>query len=156
MDPSFLPITAYHIARRFVGQRELGGQMDNPQIMAMLKLDAKWPDHDEVPWCSAFVNYVCWLINIKRSKSLRARSWLLEGIPVDNDEAQLGFDVVILKRGKGTQPGADVIAAPGHVGFFAGWQNETVRILGGNQGNEVNISTYAKNRILGIRRIYGG
>jgi uncharacterized protein (TIGR02594 family) len=112
--------SAYLIAQRYVGVKEVPGTEDNPVVLAMLKLDGDWPEHDEVPWCSGFANWICWHLRLPRSKSLRARSWLRVGTPIQLDEAKAGFDVVILKRGSGTQPGPDVIDAPGHVGFYAG------------------------------------
>jgi hypothetical protein len=68
--------------------------------------------------------------------------------------AVVGFDVVVLKRGSGNQPGPEVIKAPGHVGFFAGLNTTHVAMLGGNQSDSVNISFYDTDRILGIRRLY--
>ena len=38
---------AFDLAQRFVGIQEVGGQVDNPQIMAMLKLDNSWPEDPE-------------------------------------------------------------------------------------------------------------
>lgn len=69
-------INAYDLAQRFNGMNELPGTLDNPQILAMLRLDTNVPEHDEVAWCSAFVNYIAWLLRLPRSKSLMARSWL--------------------------------------------------------------------------------
>ncbi|SFL95469.1 TIGR02594 family protein [Marinobacter zhejiangensis] len=148
-----LEISAYELAQRFVGVSEVPGTTSNPQVLAMLRLDNKWPEDDSVPWCSAFTNYITWLLRLPRSKSLRARSWLLVGEVIELDKARAGFDVVILKRGKGTQPGPDVIDAPGHVGFFAGSEGSDVLVLGGNQGDTVSIARYAKSRVLGIRRL---
>jgi len=150
-----IEITAYDLARRFVGMTEVAGKVSNPQILAMLQLDQVWPEQDEVPWCSAFVNYITWLLRLPRSKSLGARSWLQVGIPINLEDAELGFDVVILKRGGENQPGPDVINAPGHVGFFAGGDKDTVFILGGNQSDSVNISRFFVQNILGIRRLLG-
>lgn len=152
-----MEVTAFDIAQRFTGIEEMSGNVDNPQIMSMLKLDAKWPSNDEVPWCSAFANYVCWLLRLPRSKSLRARSWLEIGQGIDLEQAQVG-DIVVLKRGSGEQPGPTVIDAPGHVGFFAGWPEATdfVEVLGGNQSNTVKISRYSRDRVLGVRRLDGG
>lgn len=149
-----IEITAFDLAQRFIGCKEIAGSMDNPQIMAMLRLDNSWPQSDEVPWCSAFANYICFMLRLPRSKDLRARSWLLIGSSIYSAEAQAGFDMVILKRGVGEQPGPEVISAPGHVGFFAGIEGNHVLVLGGNQGNEVNISRYPKGNILGLRRLY--
>ena len=148
-----IEISAYEIAQRFVGIKEVDGTTSNPQILAMLKLDDTWPDDDSVPWCSAFVNYVAWLLRLPRSKSLRARSWLLVGEVIDLKNAEPGFDVVIFKRGSGNQPGPDVINAPGHVGFYAGTEGSKILVLGGNQGNSVSISRYSKTNLLGVRRL---
>ncbi len=149
-----LQVTAFDIAQVFVGTAEVSGALDNPQILAMLKLDNKWPDGDEVPWCSAFVNYVCKLLRLPRSKSLLARSWLEVGQDVNLDQAEAGFDVVVLKRGGGNQPGPENTTASGHVGFYAGHSDDYVQLLGGNQGDTVKVSRYPRHRILSVRRLY--
>jgi len=146
-------ITAFDLAQRFVGISGVEGTASNPHVLAMLRLDEAWPENDEVPWCSAFMNYVAWLLRLPRSKRLRARSWLLVGQSIALEEALPGFDVVILKRGGGNQPGPEVIEAKGHVGWYAGTEGDRVLLLGGNQSNSVSIARYPKNRILGIRRL---
>ena len=143
---------AFDLAQRFTGIKEVGGNVDNPQIMAMLKLDNDWPSEDEVPWCSAFVNYVCWLARLPRSKDLRARSWLNIGVGIQLDEAEPG-DIVIIKRGSGEQPGPENTTAQGHVGFYAGITGNLIEILGGNQRDTVKISRYPRDRLLGVRRL---
>jgi uncharacterized protein (TIGR02594 family) len=143
---------AFDLAQRFVGTKEVGGQVDNPQIMSMLKLDNSWPQNDEVPWCSAFANYICWLARLPRSKDLRARSWLTVGRGIPLDQAEPG-DIVVIQRGQGDQPGPEVIDAPGHVGFYAGRFGEFIEILGGNQGDTVKISRYPASKLLGVRRL---
>lgn len=154
-----MQISAFDIAHRLIDIEEIKGGKDHPLIQFMLNLDGVWEDwddvEDEIPWCSAFMNFVAWLLRLPRSKSLRARSWLFVGKPVELDQAEVGFDVVIIKRGKGEQPGPDVLKAPGHVGLFAGWDHELGRIaiLGGNQGDAVNITYYPDERLLGIRRL---
>ena len=65
----------------------------------------------------------------------------------------VGFDVVIIQRGTAPQPGPEELNASGHVGFFAGLQFEMISILGGNQGNAVNVDRFSKNRLLGVRRL---
>lgn len=143
-------VTVFDMAQRFVGVKEIGGDTDNPQVLAFLKLDAEWPQNDEVPWCSGFANYVAWLLRLPRSKSLRARSWLQVGTPIDIENAERG-DVVIFNRGGPPTP--DIIEAPGHVGFFAGIEGDFVVVLGGNQGDQVKLSRYPKDELLGVRRI---
>lgn len=156
----------FSLAQRFIGIKEVSGEMDNPAILMMLKLDSGWPEHDEVPWCSAFANYICWLCRMPRSKNLRARSWLRIGHGVPSGQVQIG-DIVVLKRGGGNQPGPDVIEAPGHVGFFAGFDNTTldtmhgetlpppnrILILGGNQADGVNVKSFPYDRLLGFRSL---
>ena len=146
-------ITAFSTAQRWVGIKEVGGTVDNPMLMAMLKLDNDWPSHDEVPWCSAFANFVCWILRLPRSKDLRARSWLTVGRGVELADAEAAFDIVILKRGSGEQPGPEVIDAPGHVGFYAGRFGDFIEVLGGNQSDTVKVSRYPVKRLLGVRRL---
>lgn len=148
-----IEISAFQLARKFMGIKEVSGVASNPQILAMLRLDNAWPEGDEVPWCSAFVNYICHLLGLIRSHNLAARSWLTVGVPIGMLMAEAGFDVVILKRGVGEQPGAEVIAAPGHVGFYAGRDQATVEVLAGNQGNAVSFETFPFDRVLGVRRL---
>ena len=146
-------MNVFDMAERFVGLKEIPGDESNPGVLAMLKLDNEWPEGDDVPWCSAFANYCAWLLRMPRSKNLRARSWLGVGTPVPLDEAEVGNDVVILKRGGGNQPGPDVLDAPGHVGFFAGLDGSKVLVLGGNQSDQVNVARYPVKNVLGVRRL---
>ncbi len=142
----------FDLAQRFSGIKEVGGSVENPQLMAMLKLDNDWPEHDEVPWCSAFANYICWLLRLPRSKNLRARSWLTVGEGIHLDDASIG-DIVVLKRGTEPQPGPEVIKASGHVGFYAGRTGDLIEVLGGNQSDTVKISRYPVSKLLGVRRL---
>jgi len=149
-----IEITAFDLAQRFVGIKELPGDQDSPFILAMLQLDVSWPAHDEVAWCSAFVNFVCHLLRLPRSKNLAARSNLQVGRAIDLTDAEVGFDIVILKRGDGQQPGPDVLQAPGHVGFFGGLQGDRVQVLAGNQGNAVSLAPFPVSQVLGVRRLF--
>jgi hypothetical protein len=84
---------------------------------------------------------------------LQARSWLSVGRPVNLDEAEAGFGVIVLKRGEGQQPGPDVLNVPGHVGLFAGREGDVVLLLAGNQSDAVSVQRFPASQILGIRRI---
>lgn len=149
-----IPVSAFSMAQRFIGVKETAGQASNPIVLGMLRLDQGWPSDDSVPWCSAFVNYIAWLLRLPRSKSLRARSWLTVGESVYVlVEASAAFDVVIVKRGPDPQPGPEVLDAPGHVGFFAGMEGDRVLILGGNQSDMVSVAQFPRADILGIRRL---
>jgi uncharacterized protein (TIGR02594 family) len=150
-----LQIDAFTLAQRFIGIKEVNGPVANPHVLAMLRLDTPWPKDDAVPWCSAFVNYIAWLLRLPRSKSLLARSWLTVGLPIGSIlEAKAANDVVVLKRGIGDQPGPEDLEAPGHVGFYAGYDGQhRILVLGGNQGNQVGTLSFPGTVILGIRRL---
>jgi len=137
-------VTAYDLAQRFVGVKEIAGASSTPIILAMLQLDGTWPKDDSVPWCSAFTNFVAWLLRLPRSKSLAARSWLSIGRPIPIEDAIAENDVVVLEREGG-----------GHVGFFARYEQtmQTVWILGGNQKDSVCVEDFPAARVLGVRRL---
>ena len=148
-------MNAADVAERFIFVRERPGTQDNPYIQAWLE-DAGLPQgsHDEVPWCGAFAKFI-----VDRCLGLptpplpaRARSWLLAGLPVDVPERG---DVVVFKRGGGDQPGSGVLSAPGHVAFFLGLDNypNYVRVVGGNQGNQVSKGVFPEFNVLGYRRM---
>ena len=104
------------------------------------------------------MNYIAHLLGLPRSRSLAARSWLAVGTPVlSHFDAQRGFDVVILQRGSGPQPGPTVLDGPGHVGFFSSLTSSpngsTIELLAGNQGDMVSVASFPTNRVLGIRRL---
>jgi uncharacterized protein (TIGR02594 family) len=148
--------TPYQLAERFLALKEAPGiAHNNPQIVAMLQLDGDiWAETDETPWCSALAKYVCYLFgDVPRSRKLSARSWLKVGTEIAIEDAQRGFDVVVLQRGPDPQPGPEILDAPGHVGFFSELSPGKVWILGGNQGNAVSVAPFDVSRVLGVRRL---
>jgi uncharacterized protein (TIGR02594 family) len=148
-------ITPLSITENLVGLKEIPGQKDHPFIVWCLSTVGFPEAHDELAWCSALVNGIAKLCGLPRSKSAVARSWLLVGTSVMNiEDAIPGFDIVILKRGGDDQPGPEVIDAQGHVGFFDGFEEDKVWIVGGNQSDAVNRASFPRDRILGIRRLY--
>lgn len=149
-----MKISAFELGSRFIGVSEVKGVSSEPLVLAMLRLDYSWPAGDDVAWCSAYTNFVAWLLRLPRSKDLRARSWLAVGEGIHLANARAEFDVVVIGRGSTPYPPADVIDAPGHVGFFAGRDGDNVLILGGNQGDKVSISPFPASAVLGIRRLY--
>lgn len=137
-----MDISAYDLAQRFIGVKETAGVQSTPLVLAMLQLDGDWPKDDAVPWCSAFTNFIAWLLRLPRSKSLAARSWLQVGRPVTLEDAKPQNDIVVLERDGG-----------GHVAFFAGIEGQQVLLLGGNQHDAVTVSAFPLDRVLGVRRL---
>jgi uncharacterized protein (TIGR02594 family) len=147
-------VTALDIAETYLGIEEGEGTADNPIVLGWLREAAPWPGGDQVPWCGAFARHVARRLRLPHPKeALGARRWLQVGTPVALADAQPGMDVVILKRGGGSQPGPEVIDAPGHVGFYAGRGPGYVTVLGGNQSDAVTVSRFPSDRVLGIRRL---
>lgn len=96
-----------------------------------------------VPWCSAFVNFCVERSGNKGTKSALARSWLTWG---RSTPSLIPGCIVVLSRGS---------PALGHVGFYVGEDRQgCIRLLGGNQHNSVNISSFAKTSIVD-RRVLG-
>jgi uncharacterized protein (TIGR02594 family) len=141
-------MTAFQLAERLVLEiPERPGTASHPFIVWCHESCNLTYTDDDVPWCSSFLNRICWLLRLPRSKSAMARSWLDVGQAIRLEVARPENDVVILKRG----------APPaGHVGLYAGTIPEDtgrVRLLGGNQSNNVTIASFPIADILGIRRL---
>lgn len=153
-----MKVTALSLASRYVGVREIIGEKDHPLIAWWLSLcdGRNLETPDETPWCSAFVNGIAWELNLPRSKSARARSWLRVGQPVGLVQAVQGWDVVILRRGQDVGP--EVLDAPGHVGFYAGTvfdaASSYINVLGGNQSDSVCYQSFSRDRVIGVRRLF--
>jgi uncharacterized protein (TIGR02594 family) len=146
-------MTLFELGQRFIGHlQEKPGIEDHPYIRFAHSLTTLGESHDEIPWCSSWLNSLCFLLDLPRSHSAAARSWM----PIGNSigtlfEAQVGNDIVVLNRGGSPDP---TVSGPGHVGIFAGLQGSThVLLLGGNQGNAVNVRAFPVESVLGIRRL---
>lgn len=150
--------TAAHAAKRLIGLREQRGDKDNPLIVGMLQTFASWVNDDETAWCGAFAGFIAHLLGFstpgpERWRALQARRWLTVGYDVSDPSAWNGDCVVVLSRGRGRQPGPEVLDAKGHVGFYDGHDDDVVWLVGGNQGNRVGRKAYPRSRILGVRRL---
>ena len=115
---------------------------DNPRVLAYYKEAGVPQTRDEVPWCAAFVGAVLARCGVQGTGSLLARSYESWGRPVRLEEAQPG-DVVVLSRGAPWQ---------GHVAFYDRVDGDKIYLLGGNQGNQVNVTAYPVARVVAVRR----
>lgn len=129
-------------ARRYIGIHEIHGPQHNETIIRWWsKIGALFRD-DETPWCAAFVGGVLEECDIRSTRSAAARSYLTHGKPLD--APALGA-IVVFWRGKPD-------GWSGHVGFIAGEDKAgNLMVLGGNQGDAVNIKPFARDRVLGYR-----
>ena len=101
-------------------------------------------------WCAAFVDHV--LTNLgqaplqtkDRYDRIRAKQYLNYGNPVSDASKAKAGDLVVLKTSEGF-----------HVSFFTSISQDgkTIKALGGNQDNKVQVSEYDISQVRGIRRI---
>ncbi len=122
------------------GTHEFPGNADNPRVVEYLhstNLGTPSWNEDETPWCSAFVNWCVEKSGYEGTDSAWAKSWLTWGKPVKKPVVGC---IAVFTRESG-----------GHVGFYMGETKTKVRVLGGNQSDEVNESPQDKSRLLGYR-----
>lgn len=137
---------AFRVASSYLGIKEVSGAESNPQIAKWIKSINPDLATDSTAWCSAFTHAVAEEAGFKGSGKLNARSWLKIGDEVPAAQAQQG-DVVVFWRD-------DKSSWKGHVGFLHSYDKKgNIRVLGGNQGNQVSIKTYPAERLLGVRRL---
>lgn len=133
------------IALSEYGTKEIPGEEHNPDVLKYSKETGQdWITTDEIPWCSNFVNWCSMKAGYEYTKKANARSWL--NIGEEPFKPQTG-DIVILKRGNNPNSG--------HVGIFVNFtkKGDKIRILGGNQSNEVNVTSFDVKEVLGFRRL---
>lgn len=129
-------------ALSYLGVKEIRGTVNNLQILSWWqRIRASFRD-DETPWCAAFVGGVLEECGIRSTRSAAARSYEKWGVPLRFPRVGA---VVVFWRGA---PESKL----GHVGFLVGKDKHgNLMILGGNQGDEVSIKPFAKERVLSYR-----
>lgn len=127
-------------ARARMGVREIKGLQHESWILRWWKAIKRGGiKDDETPWCAAFVGGCLEAAGIESSRHEAARSYLSWGQPLV--EPVLGAVVVFSRDGGG-----------GHVGFVAGRDEQgRLLVLGGNQGDAVNIRPFDSVRVIGYR-----
>lgn len=129
------------IALKEYGQKEISGDKHNPRVVQYsTDIGNTWVKTDEVHWCSEFVNWVLLQSGIKGTNSAVARSFHTWG--KETKTPKLGDIVVFAWDDKS-----------GHIGFYINEGPGGIRVLGGNQDDEVNIKMYKKDKILSYRSV---
>lgn len=131
------------IAYHELGVAEVPGPGDNPRVVEYLQsttLGAPDNENDETPWCSAFVNWCITQAGLQGTDSAWARSWLEWGREPESPDEWKGC-ICVLSRGTNS----------GHVGFLVDWDDEQVKLLGGNQSDAVSEAWFPVERVLGYR-----
>ena len=123
-----------------MGVQEIAGPGSNQRIETYHSVcDGKenWLDH--VPWCSSFLNW-CFLIatsGIKGTGSALASSWLEWGEEILKP---IPGCIAVVRVGEGY-----------HVALYVGPSRGGVYLLGGNQRDEVNVTSFKKAAIESYR-----
>ena len=136
-------------AFKLYGLKEIQGANHSEEILDMAAalggVIEKFYTSDEIPWCGLAVSY--WIKQAgfdppKDYSQVRARDFVSWGNPASRPSFG---DVLVFWRG--SPAGRD-----GHVGLYIAEDKESFYVLGGNQGNEVNIARMLKTRLLSARR----
>lgn len=131
----------------YLGQREVKGPHNNPEIMKLLdvadgKKDGKTLQgiaNDEVPWCASYVSGVLEESGVRSARTAWARGYLNWGVKLDGPAVGA---IVVFERGPKS----------GHVGFIVGKnQDGHLVVQGGNQSDMVRNSPFSLGRVLGYR-----
>ncbi len=126
-------------ARKQIGTREIKGPQHEPKILQWWKAIKRGGiKNDETPWCAAFVGGCLEAVGVASSRFESAKSYATWGQPLSHPE--LGCIVVFDREGGG------------HVGFVV-WRDEKLNwlVVGGNQGDAVNIKAFQTSRVLAYR-----
>jgi len=140
-DEAALPLPWMEEATRLIHTREVAGRGDNPAIIGWADMLDLAYSGDDIPWCGLFVAH-CIASTLPAeplpTNPLLAQSWRRFGSEVAPRE---GAVMVFWRESRES--------GLGHVGFYAGQDNDAYRILGGNQGDSVCYDWVARQRFLG-------
>lgn len=127
------------LARSLIGLHEVKGEKHNPEILSMWKdIKRGGIKNDDTPWCAAFVGAMLERAGIPSIRFESAKSYLDWGIKL---ASPVYGCVVVFTRDGG-----------GHVGFVVGKDPDgKLLVLGGNQGDSVNIKSFPLDRVSGYR-----
>lgn len=126
-------------AYRHIGTREIPGVKHEPKILQWWKAIKRGGiKDDETPWCAAFVGACLEAAGITSTRFESARSYENWGTPLA--EPVQGCIVTFTRMGGG------------HVGFVVGQDGSgNLLVLGGNQGNAVNVKAFLRSRATAYR-----
>ena len=126
------------IAEKEIGVKEKAGAEHNPKVIEYHATTGKFKD-DETPWCSSFVNWVMNKSGNGGTNSAQAISWAKWGKKINKP----AYGAIAVIDWDGSGPGTK-----GHVGFVVGKKGSSIELLGGNQSNAVNVSTFSSSKVI--------
>jgi uncharacterized protein (TIGR02594 family) len=127
------------IAEAEIGQKEISGSENNSRILEYHSSTSGKATSETVHWCSAFVNWVMTKSGYTGTNNAVATSWAKWGKKI----SQPAYGSIAVIDWDGPGPGWK-----GHVGFVVGKKGSSILLLGGNQSDAVNISSFSTNRVI--------
>jgi uncharacterized protein (TIGR02594 family) len=129
------------LARQEIGVTEIAGRQHSKRVLSYWELTKLPFRDDETPWCAGFVGAMLEDCGIKSTRSGMARSYENWG----QQCSAIPGAIAVFWRGSRS-------SGSGHVGFLTGKdQHGNLMILGGNQGDAVNIKPFSTSRLIGFR-----
>lgn len=143
---SCLSIPILHQALMLYGTTEYAGSDNNPVILDWAKelnhTISQWYRSDSTAWCALFISVCAKRAGFQPPEgfdAVRAKSFAKWGDPVFGEPVLA--DILVFHRAGG-----------GHVGLYVGEDSTCYHVLGGNQGDTVNIVRIPKERLIAARR----
>ncbi|WP_156256728.1 NlpC/P60 family protein [Sandarakinorhabdus oryzae] len=130
-------------AQRAIGVHEDTSPASNPLIIGWAKRLRIAYNNDETPWCGLFVAHCIGLTLPGEPlpiNPLGARNWSQFGVACT---PQPGAVMTFWRESRAS--------GKGHVGFYVGEDASAFHILGGNQGDAVNVKRFPRDRFLVAR-----
>lgn len=130
-------------AQRAIGVHEDTSPASNPLIIGWAKRLRIAYNNDETPWCGLFVAHCIGLTLPTEplpTNPLGARNWSNFGVACT---PQPGAVMTFWRESR--------TSGKGHVGFYVGEDAAAFHILGGNQGDAVNVKRFPRERFLTAR-----
>lgn len=127
------------LAKAEIGQEEILGVKHNPKVIAYHATTTLKASADETPWCSSFVNWALLQAGVKGTNSAAAISWMSWGKPA----SAVNGAITVIYNSKAAN--SSLSSSGNHVGFLVQENATHYQLLGGNQGNKVQVSFFPKS-----------
>ena len=131
----------FALAQKELGIKEAPGFANNPAVEAYFRDSGKGKQPDSVPWCAAFVGAMLERAGQRGTGFWAAQSYLNWGKALAQP---IQGCIVVFKRGNSSWQG--------HVAFFDRMNKDgSIRVLGGNQADQVSYANFSTRNLLGYR-----